>query len=43
LNKVIEIAFWAMFLGIAVGVSYSFAVLGEPQALWFWRDVLGVL
>lgn len=24
-------------------ISFGFAWFGEPQALWLWRDVLGVL
>ena len=29
---------------ILVGViSYGMALLGEPQAIWLWRDILGIL
>lgn len=28
---------------VAVALDYVLAVLGEPRALWMWRDVLGVI
>ena len=30
---------------IAIGAvcSYWFAGIGEPRAVWLWRDILGVL
>ena len=30
-------------LGTAWFLSYWLARAGEPQSLWLWRDVLGVL
>lgn len=24
-------------------ISYGLALLGEPQALWLWRDIFGVI
>lgn len=27
----------------AVAINYSLALLGEPRALWLFRDVLGVM
>lgn len=32
----------ALVCGI-IGASFAFAWFGEPQSLWLWRDVLGVL
>ncbi len=32
----------AIIFGIAIGVSYLFALAGEPQSEWFWR-MIGVL
>jgi len=31
------------WLGFCGGVSYALAHAGHPSALWWWRDVLGVL
>lgn len=28
---------------IIAAISYLLALAGEPQAAWFWRDVLGLL
>jgi hypothetical protein len=28
---------------VALLPSFFLALVGEPQALWLWRDVLGVL
>jgi hypothetical protein len=38
--------FWAVAVGLAglnVGVSWMLARAGEPQSVWIWRDVLGVM
>jgi hypothetical protein len=32
-----------LFAAAAVAVSLALAAHGEPQSLWLWRDVLGVL
>lgn len=32
-----------MLLAASFAVNFVFAKLGEPQALWLMRDVLGVL
>lgn len=29
-------------LALAALISYGFALAGEPQAVWIWRDVIGV-
>lgn len=26
-----------------IGLSYAFAAAGEPQSVWLWRDVFGVI
>lgn len=28
---------------ISAILSYAFALVGEPRAVWFWRDILGVM
>ena len=28
---------------VSLGISYLFALWGEPTAMWLWRSVLGVL
>ncbi len=28
---------------IAGSTSYLFASIGEPQSVWLWRDILGVM
>ena len=33
----------AMGLSAALIISYGFARLGEPQAIWLWRDMLGMM
>ena len=35
------IAFMIILVGVAL--SYGLAIASEPQSLWLWRDVLGVL
>lgn len=30
-------------LVVAVAASYMLAGIGEPQSVWLWRDMLGVL
>jgi len=27
--------------GVGVAMSYGFALLGEPQAMWLWCQMLG--
>lgn len=34
--------FAAVFVASLAG-SYGLATVGEPQSVWLWRDVLGVL
>lgn len=40
---------WQVFIlfvggmGLAMIVAYLLALVGEPQALWFFRDILGVM
>jgi dipeptide/tripeptide permease len=29
-------------LVVLAGLSYLFALAGEPQSVWLWRDVLGI-
>lgn len=29
--------------GVALSISYRFAIAGRPDSLWLWRDVLGVV
>ena len=44
LNRLIEAAiFTAVGLPLCALMSYGLALAGEPQAVWLWRDVLGVL
>lgn len=33
----------AALLAVATFLSYAFATAGHPSALWFWRDVLGLM
>jgi hypothetical protein len=33
------ILFWAAMLALPVGISYGFAQLGEPQAVWLWSFI----
>ena len=38
--------YWLMdilALAFAIGLSYLMALAKEPQALWLWRDILGVI
>lgn len=28
---------------LAAALSFAFATAGEPQAVWLWRDILGLL
>ena len=30
-------------MAAAVAASYGLAIAREPQSLWLWRDVLGVI
>lgn len=30
-------------LAISALASYGLALAGEPQSLWLWRDILGLL
>lgn len=30
-------------IGAVAALSYWMATLGRPDAVWFWRDLLGVL
>lgn len=30
-------------LAVPMGISFLFALAGEPQSLWLWRDVLGLM
>lgn len=30
-------------LAISAMASYGLAIAGEPQSLWLWRDILGLL
>jgi hypothetical protein len=32
-----------LWLGASTAISYMFALLNEPQSVWIWRDILGVL
>ncbi|WP_174168628.1 hypothetical protein [Rhizobium rhizogenes] len=27
----------------SVGMSYGFAIWGEPRSYWFWHQVIGVM
>lgn len=38
----LAVIFVASFI-VSIGISYVLAVAGEPQSVWVWRDVLGVL
>lgn len=39
----IRVVIWLVG-GVAVlALTYALALAGEPQALWLWRDVLGVV
>jgi hypothetical protein len=33
----------ALALVGGIASSYALATLGEPQSLWLWRDIFGVL
>jgi len=39
----LRLASAALMLAGAGMISYGFASMGEPQAVWLWRDMLGVL
>ena len=39
----VEALFYAAPFSLGVGLSWLLALAGEPQALWLWRDVLGVI
>jgi hypothetical protein len=32
-----------LMLGATVALSYGLARIGEPQSLWLWRDMLGIV
>lgn len=36
-------AVFPVILAFGIALSYGFALIGEPQSLWLWRDVLGVV
>lgn len=39
-----ETAFWfSMTIAACLVLSFALAAIGEPQAIWLWRDVLGVM
>jgi hypothetical protein len=31
------------FVLASLPIGYGLALLGEPRAVWIWRDILGVL
>jgi len=33
----------SVFVPLALLISYFLAHAGEPQSVWLWRDVLGML
>jgi hypothetical protein len=32
-----------VLVAIPVAISYSMALAGAPQQLWWWRDVFGII
>ena len=40
-TRMLAIGFGCLVMGMAL--SYGGAKLGHPTAVWFWRDILGVL
>lgn len=42
-SKLWTVSIYAAGFIAAMAMSYSFAMIGEPQSLWVWRDILGVL
>jgi len=37
---------WSVYLtglAISIGMSYGFALIGEPRSYWLWHTVLGVI
>ena len=33
---------WALVFACCLFLSFGLAAMGEPTALWLWRDILGV-
>lgn len=42
MNKLAQVAILLATIPLVMGISYLFALAGEPSALWLWR-ILGVL
>lgn len=42
-DKVITGLMFGLALGVSLAISLMLALAGEPQALWLWQGVLGVL
>lgn len=38
-----DLALFILALALSIGASIGLAKLGHPGALWFWRDILGVI
>ena len=43
MRKASVLLMWLATFVLILAMSYGFALLGEPQAVWLWSDMLGVL
>lgn len=42
-RQIARLAAVIMCVGMAPVISYGFALAGEPQSVWLWRDVFGIV
>ena len=42
-NRQTAIAGIVIIAMVGLSISYRLAIAGEPQSLWIWRDLLGIM